>query len=148
MAAGTAAPAIRDEPVTLLDVAPTVAGLMGLGRPSHFQGRDLRRLPAGQALEIFEETYKPEAKRDRFGLVAYPWHLIITPETPETRGLRPGRRPGRDAGPGRRRSRCRPAVDALRKKLEARAREVLAGKETVKVDKGAEDMLRALGYIK
>jgi hypothetical protein len=41
-----------------------------------------------------------------------------------------------------------PAADALRKKLETRAREVLAGKETVKVDKSAEDMLRALGYIK
>ena len=53
---------------------------MGLGRLPHFQGRDLRRLPAGQTLEIFEETYKPEAKRDRFGLLAYPWHLIFTPE--------------------------------------------------------------------
>ena len=40
------------------------------------------------------------------------------------------------------------SAEALRRKLEARAREVLAGKETVKVDKSAEDMLRGLGYIK
>lgn len=145
--AGLSAPAVRDEPVTLLDVAPTVAGLMGLGRPPHFQGRDLRRLPAGRTLEIFEETYKPEAKRDRFGLLAYPWHLIFTPELQKIEAYDLGADPGemRDLAPN---GPLPPAADALRKKLEARAREVLAGKETVKVDKSAADMLRALGYIK
>ena len=147
VAAGPSAPAVRDEPVTLLDLAPTVAGLMGLGRLPHFQGRDLRRLPAGQTLEIFEETYKPEAKRDRFGLLAYPWHLIFTPELQKIETYDLGADPGEIAdlapnGP------LPAAAAALRKRLEARAREVLAGKETVKVDKSAADMLRALGYIK
>lgn len=147
VAAGPSAPAVRDEPITLLDLAPTVAGIMGLGRSAHFQGRDLRRLPAGQALEIFEETYKPEAKRDRFGLLAYPWHLIFTPELQRIEAYNLGADPGEivDLAPN---GPLPPAADALRKKLEVRAREVLAGKETVKVDKSAEDMLRALGYIK
>jgi arylsulfatase A-like enzyme len=145
--AGRSAPAVRDEPVTLLDVAPTIAGIMGLGRPSHFQGRDLRRLPAGEAREIFEETYKPEAKRDRFGILTYPWHLIFTPELQKIEAYDLGADPGEigDLAPN---GPLPPAAAALRKKLEARAREVLAGKETVKVDKSAEDMLRALGYIK
>jgi len=147
VAAGRSAPAVRDEPVTLLDVAPTIAGLMGLGRPSHFQGRDLSRLPASRTLEIFEETYKPEAKRDRFGILAYPWHLIFTPELQKIEAYDLGADPAEIAdmapnGP------LPPAAAALRKKLEAQAREVLAGKETVRVDKSAEDMLRALGYIK
>jgi arylsulfatase A-like enzyme len=147
VAAGPSAPVVRDEPVTLLDVAPTVAGIMGFGRPSHFQGRDLRRLAAGQTLEIFEETYKPEAKRDRFGLLAYPWHLIFTPELQKIEAYDLAADPGEiaDLAPNRP---LPPAASALRKRLEVRAREVLAGKETVKVDKSAEDMLRSLGYIK
>ncbi len=140
-------PAVRGDFVSLLDVAPTAAGLMGLGRPSHFRGRDLRRTAGTAAPEIFQETYKPEAVRDRFGILAFPWHLIFTPELRRLEAYDQGTDPDemRDLaakGP------LPDDVEALRRKLEARAREVLAGKETVKVEKSAEDMLRALGYIK
>jgi membrane-anchored protein YejM (alkaline phosphatase superfamily) len=140
-------PEVRGDFVSLLDVAPTAAGLMGLGRPSHFRGRDLRRASGTTAPEIFQETYKPEALRDRFGILSFPWHLIFTPELRKFEAYDLGTDPDemRDlAAPGP----LPDNVEALRRKLEARAREILAGKETVKVDKSAEDMLRALGYIK
>jgi len=137
---------VREEPVTLLDVAPTIASLAGFKIPSGYQGRDLGRLPRGARLEIFEETYKPEAARDKFALLAYPWHVIFTPETgqteayrlaegrPESEGLLP------DEG-------LPPEAAALVRKLEAAARDVLKTKIAFKTDKKDEDMLRSLGYV-
>ena len=42
-------PARVDEPVSLLDVAPTVLGFLGLQRPAPYQGRNLLRIMQGQA---------------------------------------------------------------------------------------------------
>ena len=47
---------------------------------AHARGRDLRRADGTAAPEVYQETYKPEAVRDRFGILAFPWHLIFTPE--------------------------------------------------------------------
>ena len=138
---------VRDDLVSLLDIAPTAAGLMGLGRIPHALGRDLRRTGGAAGPEIFEETYRPEAVRDRFGILAPPWHLIFTPELGKLEAYDLAADPDetRDlaaAGP------LPPPVLAIRKRLEDRARSVLAGKEAVKVDSGTQDMLRSLGYIK
>jgi len=145
--AGKKTPAVREEFATLLDIAPTITAIMGLKKPSHFQGRNLIALPKDEPLEIFEETYRPEAEKDRFGILAYPWHLIFTPEIRRFEAYHLVKDPeevsnlfGKEAFP--------PDIEALKRKLEDRTREILKSKESVKVDKNVEDMLRSLGYIK
>jgi phosphoglycerol transferase MdoB-like AlkP superfamily enzyme len=140
-------PAVREEFVTLLDIAPSVMDIMGLKSPSRFLGRDLLKLENGALMEVFEETYKPEAWRDKFGLLAFPWHLIFTPEKQqiEVYDLTKGPDEHDDLFV---KGNLPDAVISLRRKLEARAREVVKTKEAVRVDKKDEDMLRSLGYIK
>jgi arylsulfatase A-like enzyme len=139
-------PSVREEFVSLLDVAPTIADIMGFKKPASFQGRNLGALPKGEPLEIFEETYKPEAGRDKFGLLSFPWHLIYTPEKRlfEVYDLRRGAYEVDDL---QAKGGLPPDVAPLKRKLEGRTREILAGKGTVRPDKKAEDMLRSLGYI-
>ena len=137
---------VREENVTLLDVAPTIAGLMDFKIPAAYQGRDLARLPRGAALEIFEETYKPEAARDKFALLAPPWHVIFTPEVTRTEIYDLTKDP--DESHDLLQTENPPAeTAALRRKLEAAARNILKAKIAVKPDKKDEDMLRSLGYV-
>lgn len=139
----------RDEFVSLLDIAPTAAALMGLKPLPHFRGRNLLRLKKAQPLEIFEETYRPEAMEgDKFGLLSYPWHLILTPQDSRYEIFNLSRDPkeadalssGSTPLPGE--------VVRLKQKLEAFARNVLKTKEEIKIDKKTEEMLRGLGYVK
>jgi len=97
-------------------------------------------------LEIFEETYKPEASRDKFALLANPWHVIFTPETGQTEayGLAEGRPESEGLLPD---EGLPPEAAALVRKLEAAARDVLKTKIAFKTDKKDEDMLRSLGYV-
>jgi len=138
--------AVREEEVTLLDVAPSIAGIMGFKSPARYQGRDLCRLPRGEPLEIFEETYKPEAGRDKFAILAFPWHLIFTPEKRQDEVYNLTNDPGEfdNLLPS---MDLPPEVAALRRKLEAKTRDILKTKVAVQTDKKDEDMLRSLGYI-
>lgn len=138
---------VREEFVSLLDVAPTITRMMGLKPFSYFQGRNLLRLKEKENPVIFGETYKPEAARDRFGLLSFPWHLIFTPEDKkyELFNLKKDPRETADL--------CRgkdvPAeLLPFKHKLEAYAREALSGKEEMKIDEKTQEMLRALGYIR
>jgi arylsulfatase A-like enzyme len=138
---------VREEVVTLLDIAPSIMDIMGLKNPPHFQGRNLRTLPKGQFLEIFEETYKPEAEKDRFGILAYPWHVIFTPENNKYEVYNLTSDPEeydnlylKGSFPSN--------VLSLKQKLDAKTLEILKNKETFKPDKKDEEMLRSLGYIK
>ncbi len=134
-------------PVTLLDVAPTILDIMGWGRLPQQQGRNLLKLKRNVANSIFMETYRPEAVRDRFALLQFPWHLIITPEDkrleifnlqtdPEEKNNLIGQVDNLAE------------VQNLRLKLEDLARLVLKEKETILIDKKTEEMLRSLGYIR
>lgn len=138
---------VRNEYVTLLDIAPTLSALAGIKPFPHSRGRNLLRLGEGEKTEIFEETYRPEAFRDRFGLLSPPWHVILTPQNEryelynleedpdEKSNLVDGREWPLDLLP-------------LRRKLESFAREILSGKQDIEIDDQTKEMLRALGYIR
>ena len=140
-------PAVREEFVTLLDVGPSIADIMGFKSPADYQGRNLRKLPKGGPLEIFEETYKPEAGRDKFGILAFPWHLIFTPEKQLDEIYNLMKDPEEYDNLVLKGS-LPPKVISLKQKLEAKTREILKSKEAVKLNKKDEDMLRSLGYLK
>lgn len=139
-------PAAREEDVTLLDVAPTIAALMGWKIPAGYLGRNLAGQPPGGRPEIFEETYKPEAVRDKFALRSYPWHLIFTPEKQQVEIFDLRKDPNEfDDFPES--AALPPEVAELKKKLEAKTRDILRTKIEVKMDKKDEEMLRSLGYV-
>ncbi|MBM3293603.1 MAG: hypothetical protein FJY82_03675, partial [Candidatus Aminicenantes bacterium] len=137
---------VRDDPAVLLDVFSTVAERAGF-RTGRRQGRSLLGPPAPPDRDLFSATFRPEAAHDKFALRRFPWHLILTPgqgkleaydlrsDPEEYRNLG-----GPDGIPGE----ARP----LQPILEERAREILFKKTEIRIDKKAEDMLRALGYIK
>jgi membrane-anchored protein YejM (alkaline phosphatase superfamily) len=138
---------VRSEPVTLLDVAPTISKLMGLKPLAHFQGRDLVHLQKGEDPVIFEETFKPEAYADRFGLLSLPWHLIFTPQKNEYQlfNLEKDRLEESSLYDG---GSWPSNLLPLKQKLDAFARDVLSGKEEIQIDDRTKEMLRALGYIR
>ena len=143
-------PVVRTEPVSLLDVAPTIAGIMGFRRPDFYQGRDLLRLPAGESRPIQLETFRPEAVRDRFGILAPPWHLILTPADNryELFNMELDPAEAQDVfGPAS----LPQAAAALKKALDEFARDVLNRKQKEAippVTNRTEEMLKSLGYVK
>lgn len=133
--------------VTLLDIAPTIAKTMGFKRMSHFQGRNLFHLKEDKDFTIFEETYKPEAIQDRFALLQFPWHLIFVPAERKYELFNVAEDPEEKKNIYEEENLAHQVIK-LTQKLDSFAREVLKGKEKVKIDKKTEEMLRALGYIK
>jgi arylsulfatase A-like enzyme len=138
---------VRTEYVTLLDVAPTLTALAGIKPLPHFRGRNLLRPAKKGRPIILEETYRPEAYQDRFGLLSPPWHLILTARRNKLELYNLERDPGEktDLSGG---SGWTPELLPLRQKLEDFAREVLSGKQEIQIDDKTKEMLRALGYIR
>ncbi len=139
---------VRTETVSLLDVAPTIASIMGFRRPDFYQGRDLARLKKGTPLTVFEETFRPEAVKDKFALLEPPWHLILTPADSRYELF------NLDLDPEEQKDVYDPvklaaAVKALKTKLDALAREALDHRENAAppTDR-TQEMLKSLGYIK
>jgi arylsulfatase A-like enzyme len=140
--------AARTETVSLLDVAPTVASIMGFRRPDFYQGRDLARLKKGAPLMVFEATYRPEAVKDKFALLESPWHIILTPGDSRYELF------NMDLDPGEQDDVYDPAslpaaVRALKLKLDKMARDALGHRESAAppTDR-TQEMLKSLGYIK
>jgi arylsulfatase A-like enzyme len=133
--------------VTLLDIAPTVANILGIKELPPYQGRDILRLDRNERLTFFEETYRPEAVRNRFGVLDYPWHLIFTPEENryELFDLKHDPQEWENIFPE---NGTLKEVIGLKQKLDSFAREVLKTKEDAKLDKKTEKMLKTLGYIR
>jgi len=138
--------AVRTDLVTLLDVAPTITAMAGIKPFPHSQGRNLLRLKKRDYPIIFEETYRPEAYEDRFGLLSPPWHLVLTPRRDryELYNLERDPREKDDLLDGRT---WPQELLPLRRKLEGFAREILAGKRDIQIDDKTKEMLRALGYV-
>lgn len=137
----------KSEPVTLLDIAPTIIKLMGFKKLSSFQGRNILRLKRGENLAIYEETYRPESVRNRFALLHYPWHLLFTPEENKFELFDLRKDPEEKENTYQEKNLSAELIK-FKSKLESFAREVLKGKEEIKIDKRTEEMMRALGYIR
>jgi arylsulfatase A-like enzyme len=136
----------RSETATLLDVAPTVAGLMGIRVPASFRGRDLLKLAPGTETAVFQETYRPEAVQDRFGILERSKHLVYCPETGRYEYFDHERDPDEKSAVTLEDG--LPAVAlALKERLDAFVRDVLRNKKDVAVDGKAEEMLKSLGYV-
>jgi membrane-anchored protein YejM (alkaline phosphatase superfamily) len=133
--------------VSLLDIAPTVTQILNFKKTPSYEGRDLLSLNPSGGYAIFEETYKPEAVRERFAILRYPWHMIFIPEmqTYELYDLRedPGEQNNIYKGDNHPKE-----VTDLKRRLDQFARDILTGKEEVKIDRETEEMLKSLGYIK
>lgn len=136
----------RPEVATLLDVAPTIAGIMAFRGLPGFQGRDLLRLKKNAGTVVFQETYKPEAFQDRFAVLDRPRHLIYGPEAARYELFDLGKDPEEkqdlfaEGGPLQ-------EISELKAKLETFARDVLKNKGDIAIDGKAEEMLKALGYV-
>lgn len=137
----------RTEPVTLLDIGPSVLDIMGFRKLSSFQGRNLLNLEKRSTIEIFEETYKPEAYADRFALFHFPWHVLFTPEKDKWEAFDLNKDPNEKENIYSKIENS-PEITTIKKHLETLARQALNEKEEVKIDKKTEEMLRTLGYIK
>jgi len=137
----------KKAPVTLLDIAPTIMEIMNFEKLSSFQGRNILFLKDDEELVILEETYTPEAGRDKFALLKFPWHLIITPEKRqyELFNLRDDPEEKKNIY---QKDKLPQEAAALKQKLDSLALEILKGKVEVKIDEKSKEILRALGYIK
>jgi membrane-anchored protein YejM (alkaline phosphatase superfamily) len=138
----------RAETTTLLDVAPTIAAVMGLKNSPEFRGRDLTRLKEGAETTVFQETFKPEAVKERFAVLERPRHLIFCPEEDRYELFDLDKNPGeREPVPGEDGSSLPSGAFGLKAKLDAYSRDVLKNKSEVKVEEKSEEMLKALGYL-
>ncbi len=142
-AAGVPA-ATREDPASLVDVLPTVAGLLGLGVPGRLDGHDL--LSAGGATasrEVYAETQYPEAAgcSPLHALVDRRWKYIGGPARPELYDLARDPQETHDVAAGH------PAiVDAMGPRAAAVAGRAVASVAAVPSAEAAE-RLRALGYV-
>lgn len=136
-----------DDFVSLLDLAPTIMQTMNFKNTPSYEGRNLLQLKKKDSFAIFEETYKPEAVRERFAILQYPWHLIFVPEIQEYELYNLEDDPEEQSNIFQDRGKLKEVID-LKKRLDEFARDVLNSKEEVKIDNETEEMLKALGYIK
>jgi len=135
------------DPVTLIDLAPTIAEVMGFDRPDSYSGRDLFSLKKTQPHLIFLQTHRPQAVKNKFGLLDHPWHLVFTPEEKKYELF------NLEKDPEEKDNLFDPdnlpeAVLKMLSKLNTLTRDVLKNKIDFKPDNKTEEILRALGYIK
>ncbi len=138
---------VSQEYVTLLDIAPTIMDTMKFKNIPNYFGRNLNELRNSSRNSIYEATYKPEAVKEKFALVQYPWHLIFTPEDQgyELYDLENDFEEQNDVYSEKAHL---DEVSEIQEKLENFSRNILRNKEEVKIGKDVEEMLKALGYIK
>jgi len=135
------------EPVSLLDVAPTIMGMMGFEQPPHFQGRDLFSVKKDMDHQLFLQTHTPQAEKDMFAFLRYPWHLIFIPELREFE-LFDLEKDLAETNDIFNENDLSEEIVNLQRELVSKARKILDDKKPMKTDEKSEEMLRALGYIK
>ncbi len=136
----------RPETVTLLDVAPTAAAIMGFKSPASFKGRNLLDLPPGEETAVFEETYRPEAVQDRFAILEGSRHLIFCLDTGRYEYFDLSRDPEERSAVTLEDGLPAEAL-GLKDRLDALVRDIVKNKEDFRIDGRTEEMLKSLGYL-
>ncbi len=67
----------QEEPVSTLNIAPTILDLGNIKKPRFMLGQSLLRPLTPKKLLL--ETYSPEAYFDAFSLIDFPWQIIFYP---------------------------------------------------------------------
>lgn len=133
--------------VSLMDLGPTILDMMGFKPQPSFQGRNILPGTDKKNHSFFQETHKPEAFKNRFALMEFPWHLIFVPEDQAFEFYNidkdPGEQTDLNGSPG-----ISQVMIPMKTRLEEFARDSLKNKTDFKIDKKTEEMLRTLGYIK
>lgn len=137
----------KTEPVTLLDVAPTLCDLMGVKAPAYFSGQNLLAKKIETRPDLFQETYTPEANFDRFALRRFPWHLIFTPSQKKFT-LYDLKKDPQEVSDIYKDMQNNSDVVKMSRDLTEYAQQILKNKGRVVLDKQSEEMLKSLGYIK
>ena len=136
--------ATRDEPVSLVDIFPTVLGLLGLAVPPTHDGRDLLAAGRGAASsEVYAETMYPEAAgcSPLRALVDRRWKYVGGPARPELYDLAQDPKESHDVAAEH------PAiVDAMGPRAAAIAARAVTSVEAAPSAEVVE-RLRALGYV-
>lgn len=135
------------QPVSLLDIAPTIMDTMGFKKFPHFKGRNLNDLREKDDTFIFQETYKPQAIRNKFALLQHPLHLIYTPDSGKYELYDLENDPREKDNLYHERSQIDQIV-SMKRILDEKVRQVIRDKIEVQIDKDTEEMLKTLGYIK
>ncbi|MBD3414639.1 MAG: sulfatase-like hydrolase/transferase [Candidatus Aminicenantes bacterium] len=135
------------DPVSLLDIAPTVMDTMGFKDFPHFQGTSLLDLSERDSGFIFQETFKPQAIRNKFALLEYPFHLIFTPDSGkyELYDLETDPMEKKDLY---KEKKTMKRIVLMQEVLDETVRQVIRDKIEIQIDKDTEGMLKTLGYIK
>jgi len=135
------------EPVSLLDIAPTIMDTLGFNRFPHFKGERVNGLNKKEDSFIFQETYKPQAIRDKFAVLCYPLHLIYTPDSGKYELYDLESDPGEKNNIYDEKRKLDKIVN-MERILEGRVRQIIKDKIEIQIDKDTEGMLKTLGYIK
>jgi len=96
---------------------------------------------------IFQETYKPQAIRDKFAVLNYPLHLIYTPDSGKYELYDLANDPWERNNIYEERRKLDKIVN-MERILEERVRQIIKDKIEIQIDKDTEEMLKTLGYIK
>jgi len=137
----------RSPTTTLLDVAPTITGVMRFKDLPAYQGRDLLRLEGEKDFTVFEETYRPEAFKDLFGIRRGPWHLILSPQDRSYELFDLNKDPAEQTNVFED-NKERREIAGLKQAIDEFTRNALRSKGTINFDSETERMLRSLGYIR
>jgi hypothetical protein len=119
----------------------------GLKPLRHFRGLSQWGGGAVPPRTIFQATFQPQADRDTFAALEWPFHLIFTPLDGTHMLFDLNRDPASKTDIFAIRSRDLD-IQRLQRSLEASAREILKNRPESRLDDRTREMLKALGYIK
>jgi hypothetical protein len=136
----------RGEPVTTLNIAPTILDIAGVEKPSFMLGQSLLKPLARTRMLL--ETYSPEAYFDAFSIIDYPYQISFYPgrrkEKIEFVNLKTGAAGGdaqTDSQSKKKRTELINAVLKISRIITATKR------KTGKTSKRHQEILKSLGYL-